>query len=214
MTHNMFQEGLYHVFFKEKSARQSSPQGSSPQELREIRIARWFGTVVNNRIMVTGVVQILGAVAIMLCTVAFACMDFGCAVSMTTPVWCGICYLATGSFAFEVQRKPKKIKVTVLMGLNVFSLLLGLCAIITYSLHIVSEPKALSREQKIGAYVAKGSSIFFTLQCLITSCYTLFLIWRGVSRYSLNYRPTYSRVAQREADDNAADLLDGEEFSL
>lgn len=52
MTQNMFQEGLYHVFFKEApSPRPLTSQG----ELVNVRIHRWFGTVVNTRLLVTGV---------------------------------------------------------------------------------------------------------------------------------------------------------------
>ncbi|XP_015201575.1 transmembrane protein 253 [Lepisosteus oculatus] len=213
MTHNMFQEGLYHVFFKEKPSRATAPQCNTPEQLREARMAHWFGTVVNSRLLVTGVVQIVSAVATVLSTVSYACMDFGCAVSVATPVWCGMLYLATGSFAIEVQRKPKKVKVTTLMGLNIFSLLLGLCAMITYGLQMATEPKKLNREQKIGVYVAKGSSILFTVQSLVASLYTLFLIWQGVSRYTMNYRSTYSRVPQ-DMEENSDNVLDTGEFSL
>lgn len=53
MTHNMFQEGLYHVFFKETAHR--STRVTSAGELINGRIHRWFGTVVNTRLLVAGV---------------------------------------------------------------------------------------------------------------------------------------------------------------
>ncbi|RXM32913.1 hypothetical protein EOD39_15613 [Acipenser ruthenus] len=81
-------------------------------EAREARITRWFGTVVNTRLLVTG-------------------------------------YLVSGSLAVEVQRRPKKAKVTALMVLNMFSLLLGLCAMITYGLQMAIEPKLLTWEQEV-----------------------------------------------------------------
>lgn len=55
MTQNMFQEGLYHVFFKETPSTSSPTQDTSHGELRNARIHRWFGTIVNTRLLVTGV---------------------------------------------------------------------------------------------------------------------------------------------------------------
>lgn len=53
MTQNMFQEGLYHVFLKETAHR--STRVTSAGELINDRIHRWFGTVVNTRLLVAGV---------------------------------------------------------------------------------------------------------------------------------------------------------------
>ncbi|XP_036407611.1 transmembrane protein 253 [Megalops cyprinoides] len=215
MSQNMFQEGLYQVFFRERPLPRPVPVSSTPEQLREVRISRWFGTVVNTRLLITGVVQVLGAVASILTTVSFVCMDFGCSVSMMTPVWCGIFYVAIGGFAIEVQRKPNKVKVSTLMGLNIFSLILGFCAVLTHSLHITTQTTLSSREQWVGAYVAKGSSIFFTLQCVLASAYTLFLIWRGLSRYSTPYRQSYCALPQ--GGEEQSDLLlsaDSGDFSL
>lgn len=53
MTQNMFQEGLYHVFFKDSP--RTSTQASSSGLLTNARIHRWFGTVVNTRLLVSGV---------------------------------------------------------------------------------------------------------------------------------------------------------------
>ncbi|XP_041092665.1 transmembrane protein 253, partial [Polyodon spathula] len=176
-------------------------------EAREARITRWFGTVVNTRLLVTGVIQIFSAVTIIPTTLSFICMDFGCAVSMTTPMWATISYLASGSLALEVQRRPKKAKVTALMVLNMFSLLPGLCATITYGLQLAIEPKLLTWEQNISVYVAKGTAVFFTLQCLIASAYTLFLIWRGVNKYPWNYRATYSQLRETIKDESSRFVL-------
>lgn len=61
MTQNMFQEGLYQVFFK------SSPPSPAPRQLTQVinqgelvnvRINRWFGTVVNARLLVAGVSEV------------------------------------------------------------------------------------------------------------------------------------------------------------
>lgn len=52
-TQNMFQEGLYHVFFEDPP--RSSGQVSSSGVLANARIHRWFGTVVNTRLLVSGV---------------------------------------------------------------------------------------------------------------------------------------------------------------
>lgn len=120
MTQNMFQEGLYQVFFKSSPpAPRSLSQVTSPGELVNVRIHRWFGTVVSARLLVAGVrrglpwlgaksalsspaelplklcvspsppqvVQILGAAACLLATVSHACVSYGCALVMFTPVW-------------------------------------------------------------------------------------------------------------------------------
>lgn len=52
----MFQEGLYQVFFKSSPpAPRSLSQVTSPGELVNVRIHRWFGTVVSARLLVAGV---------------------------------------------------------------------------------------------------------------------------------------------------------------
>ncbi|KAK1152872.1 transmembrane protein 253 [Acipenser oxyrinchus oxyrinchus] len=204
MNFNGFQEGLHEVGVMESPDTREVDMESIATEAREARITRWFGTVVNTRLLVTGVIQIFSAVTIIPTTLSFICMDFGCAVSMTTPMWAAISYLVSGSLAVEVQRRPKKAKVTALMVLNMFSLLLGLCAMITYGLQMAIEPKLLTREQKIGVYVAKGTAVFFTLQCLVASVYTLFLIWRGVNKYPWNYSATYSQLKEEVSYDDGA----------
>lgn len=55
MTQNMFQEGLYQVFFKDTSSTAPLTQVTNPGELINVRIHRWFGTVVNTRLLVAGV---------------------------------------------------------------------------------------------------------------------------------------------------------------
>lgn len=54
-TQNMFQEGLHHVFFKETPLTRPLTQVSNQGELINVRIHRWFGTVVSTRLLVTGV---------------------------------------------------------------------------------------------------------------------------------------------------------------
>lgn len=55
MTQNMFHEGLYHVFFKETPSTRPLTQVTNQGELINVRIHRWFGTVVSTRLLVTGV---------------------------------------------------------------------------------------------------------------------------------------------------------------
>lgn len=59
MTQNMFQEGLYQVFFKEppKPKPRTHPllTSSNQTEVKEMRLARWFGAIVNVRLLITGV---------------------------------------------------------------------------------------------------------------------------------------------------------------
>ncbi|KAG9330878.1 hypothetical protein JZ751_021824 [Albula glossodonta] len=111
MMQNMFQEGLYHVFFKDGPLPRPQAVSSTPEQLRDARITRWFGTVIKTRLLITGVVQVLGGLASILTTISFVCMDFGCSITMTMPVWCGVFYMATGGLTVEVQRKPNKVKV-------------------------------------------------------------------------------------------------------
>ncbi|XP_076588588.1 transmembrane protein 253 [Chaetodon auriga] len=194
MAQNMFQEGLYHVFFKETPS--TRPQVGGNGELIDARIPRWFGTVVNTRLLVAGVVQILSALACTLSTVIHACVRYNCSISMTTPVWSSLFYMAAGCLAIEVQRKANKFKIITLMGLNVCSLLLGFSALLANSLSS-TQPVALStNQQRVGAYVAKGSSIAFSLKCFLASIYILFLSWRGLRRYSPRHVQTYSRLSE------------------
>ena len=52
MTENMFQEGLYQVYVKDTSP---PTQVTNNETLHNVRIHRWFGTVVNTRLLVIGV---------------------------------------------------------------------------------------------------------------------------------------------------------------
>lgn len=115
MMQNMFQEGLYHVFFKDTLSTSSLTQAANHAELINARIHRWFGTVVNTRLLVCGVrwyslcacpntyfvlyelllrlcvspqvVQILSALACILSAVTYACVSYNCSVSMSIPIW-------------------------------------------------------------------------------------------------------------------------------
>lgn len=55
MTQNMFQEGLYQVFFKETPSTRQLTQVTRHGGVIDARIHRWFGTVVNTRLLVAGV---------------------------------------------------------------------------------------------------------------------------------------------------------------
>uniref|UniRef100_UPI0037E7F086 transmembrane protein 253 n=1 Tax=Semicossyphus pulcher TaxID=241346 RepID=UPI0037E7F086 len=214
MTQNMFQEGLYQVFVKETPPTPSSTQVSTDNVvLLNARIHRWFGTVVNSRVLVAGVVQILSAFACILSTVTHACVSYNCSVTMTTPVWSSLSYLAAGCLAIEVQRKATQTKIITLMGLNIFSLLFGFTALLANSISSVDPVALNTNQQRVGSYVAKGSSIMFTVQCFLASVYILFLSWRGLRRYSAPHTQAYSRVSQTQDEANGP-LLEQEEFSL
>ncbi|XP_037308490.2 uncharacterized protein si:dkey-30c15.13 isoform X1 [Pungitius pungitius] len=213
MTQNMFQEGLYHVFFKETPSPPAPlNQVTRDGELINGRIHRWFGTVVNTRLLVTGVVQILSALACILATITHACVSYNCAVSMTTPVWSSLFYVAAGSLAMEVQRKANKLKIIALMGLNLFGLLFGFSAILTNSLRSTQAVTLKTSQQRVGSYVARGSSIAFTVQCCLASLYVLFLSLRGLRRYSPPQFQAYSRLTQEPDETNGA-LLEQVEFN-
>ncbi|XP_030646309.1 transmembrane protein 253 [Chanos chanos] len=212
MTQNMFQEGLYHVFFRERPPPRPVAVHTNPTELKEIRLVRWFRTVVNARLLVAGVVQVLGAVSCILSTVSFTCLTHSCSVSMTTPMWSSLFFVATGGVAMEVQRKPNKIKAIILMGLDVLCLLLGVCSLIIFTLSSTL-PEIHNAQQRVGVYVMKSSCIIFALQCVLACLFTLFLTWRGLRRYSDPYRQDYNMVLQ-DPDGNTDPLLETEHFSL
>ncbi|PWA14271.1 hypothetical protein CCH79_00012302, partial [Gambusia affinis] len=197
MMQNMFQEGLYQVFFKETPPASPSTETSNTnnEELTNVRIHRWFGTVVNTRLLVTGVIQVLSAVAGILTTVSHACVSYGCSVVMVTPVWSSLSYAAAGCLAMEVQRKASNIKIIILMALNVFSLLFGFAALLANSLASV-EATDLSSYQQAGSNVAKASYIVFTSLCFLGTFYILFLCGRGLRRYSSHNVKPYIRISQ------------------
>ncbi|XP_033940633.1 transmembrane protein 253 isoform X2 [Pseudochaenichthys georgianus] len=193
MTQNMFQEGLYQVFFKETPLTHPPTPATNHSELLNGRIHRWFGTVVNTRLLVTGVVQILSALSCILATVTHACVSYNCSVSMTTPVWSSLCIIA-------------------LMGLNLFSLVFSFSTLLATGLSSTQHVALNTNQQRIASYVAKGSSMAFAIQCLLASVYILFLSLRGLRRYSPNIQ-AYSRISQ-DPDETNGPLLENVEFSL
>ncbi|KAL2093760.1 hypothetical protein ACEWY4_011072 [Coilia grayii] len=218
MTQNMFQEGLYQVFFKEKPRPRPRARpllaSSNQTEIKELRLARWFGAVVNTRLILTGVVQLLSSVACILSTASYSCLLFSCSVTMTTPLWASLFYILSGGLTIALQRKPTKIKVIVLMAFTVICLLLGIVALFTFTLKPTdSHHPPGNIQQRAGLYVLKGSSVFFMVLCVVASLNTLFLTWRGLQCYSTPYRQDYTSVLQ-ESDDPADPLLDRDEFSL
>ncbi|XP_014827030.1 PREDICTED: uncharacterized protein LOC106906309 isoform X1 [Poecilia mexicana] len=204
MMQNMFQEGLYQVFFKETPPASPSTETSNTnnEELTNVRIHRWFGTVVNTRLLVTGVIQVLSALASVLTTVSHACVSYGCSVVMVTPVWSSLSYAAAGCLAVEVQRKASNVKIIILMALNVFSLLFGFAALLANSLASVEAADLSSYQQKAGSNVAKASYIAFTSLCFLGTLYILFLCWRGLRRYSSRNVKAYIRISQDPEDTN------------
>lgn len=215
MTQNMFQEGLYQVFVRETPPSPPPPTQvpADNEELYNVRIHRWFGTVVNTRVLVAGAVQIVGALACLLFTVTHACVTYNCSVTMITPVWSSLCYLAAGCLAIGVQKRANQLKVITLMGLNIFSLLFGFSALLANSVNSI-EPVSLStKQQRAGSSVAKGSSIAFSTQCFLASVYILFLSWKGLHRYSPTYMKAYSRLPQNQ-DETDGPLLEQEDMNL
>lgn len=216
MTQNMFQEGLYQVFVRETATSPPPPAAQVPaesEELYNVRIHRWFGTVVNTRVLVAGAVQIISALACLLFTVTHACVTYNCSVSMITPVWSSLSYLAAGCLAMHVQRKANQLKVITLMGLNIFSLLFGFSALLANSVNSIQPVSLPSREQRAGSNVAKASSIAFSTQCFLASVYILFLSWKGLYRYSPSYIKAYSRLSQNQ-DETSGSLLEQEDIDL
>lgn len=213
MTQNMFQEGLYQVFFKETPSTSPLTQVTNHGELVDVRIHRWFGTVVNTRLLVTGVVQILSALACILTTVIYACVSYSCSISMTTPVWSSLFYVAAGCLALEVQRKANKIKIITLMGLNIFSLLFGFSAFLSISIRSTYPATPSTDQQRVGSYVAKGSAIAFSVKCFLASLYVLLVSWRGLRRYTSPHNQAYSRLSQVPDEINGP-LLEQEELTL
>ncbi|KAM6936921.1 transmembrane protein 253 [Xenentodon cancila] len=199
MRQNMFQEGLYHVFFKDTPTAHPSTQVDGTEELNNVRIHRWFATVVNTRLLVAGVVQVLSAFACTLATLSHACVRYGCSVSMVTPVWSSLFYVAAGCLAVEVQRKASRLKIISLMGLNLFSLLFGVSALLTNSLVSATAAELGTYQQRAGSHVAKASTIIFTAACFLGSVYVTFLSWRGLRRYSCPHIQAYSRISQVRA---------------
>ncbi|XP_035498122.1 uncharacterized protein si:dkey-30c15.13 isoform X2 [Scophthalmus maximus] len=161
MMQNMFQEGLYHVFFKETPAACPPAEATDHEELDNVRIHRWFGTVVNTRLLVAGVVQVLSALVCTLATVTHACVSYNCSVSMTTPVWSSLCYVAAGFLAIEVQRRANRLKIITLMALNVFSLLFGFSALLANSLRS-TQPVALNTNQQSTYFCCRGEACVAT----------------------------------------------------
>lgn len=210
----MFQEGLYQVFVRETPP--SPPPAQAPadnEELYDVRIHRWFGTVVNTRVLVAGAVQIISALACLLFTVTHACVTYNCSVTMITPVWSSLCYLAAGCLAIGVQKRANQLKVITLMGLNIFSLLFGFSALLANSVSSTEPVSLPTREQRAGSNVAKGSSITFSVQCFLASVYILFLSWKGLHRYSPTYIKAYSRLPQNQDETNGP-LLEQEDINL
>ncbi|XP_029009755.1 uncharacterized protein si:dkey-30c15.13 [Betta splendens] len=213
MTENMFQEGLYHVFFQETPSSARLTQVTDQGGLSNVRIHRWFGTVVNTRLSVTGMLQIVSALACILTTFIHACVSYNCSVSMTTPVWSSLFFLAAGCLVVEVQRKANKLKIITLMGLNLFSLLFGISAVLANSLKNTQPVAINTNQQRVGSYIAKGGSIAFTVLCILASVYILFLSWRGLRRYSAPHIQAYSRISQ-DPDEATGPLLEEVEHSM
>lgn len=201
------------MFFKDTPSTDPVTQATNHGELVNARIHRWFGTVVNTRLLVTGVVQILSALACILTVVTHACVSYNCSVYMVTPVWSSLFYVAAGCLAIDVQRKANRLKIIVLMGLNVFSLLFGFSALLANSLGS-AHPVALStNQQRVGSYVAKGSSIAFSVKCFLASIYILFLSWKGLRCYSSHHSQAYKRISE-EPDETNGPLLEQVEYNL
>lgn len=213
MIQNMFQEGLYQVYVREPPNDQPPPAAPDQGDLRDARMQRWFGTVVGSRLLVTGATQVLAALACILSTVTYSCVSFSCSIALTMPVWSSLFYVSTGSLALLTPKKPTKMRVATLMVLNLFSFLLGFGAVLSFSVRTLHEVALSTNQQRIGSHVAKGSSITFTVLCLLASLYTLFLSWRGLRLYSTRTSQNHRPVSQN-LNSGTAPLLEQEELSL
>ncbi|XP_068170123.1 transmembrane protein 253 [Antennarius striatus] len=213
MTQNMFQEGLYHVFFEEPPLSRPLTQITNERELINVRIHQWFGSVINNRLLLSGVVQMLSALACILTTVIYACVSYKCSVSMSTPVWSSLFYVAAGCLVVEVQRKANKLKIIALICMNIFCVLFGCIALLANSRRSVQPVTLNTSQQLLGSHVAKGSSILFTLKCFLASFYILFLSWRGLRRYSAPRVQAYRHVSQ-DLNETNGPLLEQVEYNL
>ncbi|XP_077424991.1 cadherin-1-like isoform X3 [Vanacampus margaritifer] len=205
MSENMFQEGLYQVYFKERPQTRTAEQ----EDLHHARIHRWFSSVVNTRLLVSGVVQFLSGAVCVLTTVCHSCVSYDCSVAMTMPVWSSLLFMAAGCVAIEVQRKANKLKIIILMGVHLLSLLVGFSLLLAYCLSSQQSHALNTRKQLVGSYVAKGSAVAFTLLCLLLSLYIVLLSWRGLRRYgsaTVHVRG-YDRVMQ-EPDDDRGPLME------
>ncbi|XP_037109250.1 uncharacterized protein si:dkey-30c15.13 [Syngnathus acus] len=205
MSENMFQEGLYQVFFKERPQTRLTEQ----QNLHHARIHRWFSSVVNTRLLVSGVVQFLSGAVCVLTAVCHACVSYDCSVAMTMPVWSSILFMAAGCVAVEVQRKANKLKIIILLSVHLLCLLIGSSLLLGYCISSQRPPTLNTRKQLVGSYLAKGSAVAFTLLCLILSLYIVLLSWRGLQRYGSTTAHVrgYDRVSQ-EPDGDTGPLLE------
>lgn len=208
----MFMEGLYQVFVRETPpARPLSPTANN-EVLGNVRIHRWFGSVINTRLLVAGIVEVLSGLSCILSTVTHACVNYSCSVSMITPVWPSIFFIAAGCLAVEVQRKASRPKIFLLLGLNVFSLVFGFSALITNNVHFAQRVPLSTYQQRAGSQVARASSITFAVLCFLASIYIIFLSWSGLRRYSSPNIQVYSRVAEDE--ETSGPLLEQVEWNL
>uniref|UniRef100_A0A3B4G5Z5 Si:dkey-30c15.13 n=1 Tax=Pundamilia nyererei TaxID=303518 RepID=A0A3B4G5Z5_9CICH len=200
-SNNMFEEGLYQVFFKDTPSPSPQTEVTNNGELSNARIHRWFGAVVNTRLLVSGVIQILSALVCILTTITHACVSYSCAVSMTTPAWSSI-------FVIYLNNK----QIIALMGVNVFTLVFGFSALLANGIR-AAQAVTLTYQQRAGSYVARASTIVFTVHCFLASLYILFLSWRGLRRYSSPHFQVYSRVSQ-DPDETNGPLLEQVEFNM
>uniref|UniRef100_A0A3P8SYQ5 Uncharacterized protein n=1 Tax=Amphiprion percula TaxID=161767 RepID=A0A3P8SYQ5_AMPPE len=156
MTQNMFQEGLYHV-------------------LNNARIHRWFGTVVNTRLC--ALACILSTITHACVSYSCFCLhDDASVTNIESKLFVLLQYVAAGCLAMEVQRKANKVKVNslfnhflhnfffllmhyffiytqqiiALIGLNVFSVLFGFCALLVNSIR-ATHPVAINTYQQVTA---------------------------------------------------------------
>ncbi|KAM8861664.1 transmembrane protein 253 [Synchiropus picturatus] len=213
-TENMFQEGLYQVFVKARpSQRHSQVEVTHNVELDNVRIHRWFGSVVNTRLLLSGLMQILSSVACTLSTVTHACVSYDCSVSMTTPAWSSLFFFAAGCLAVAVQRSANKLKIIILMSLNIFTLVFGFSAALAFSIRTRTAVPLNTHHQLAGSYIAMATSVIFTVLCMILSIYVIFLSWRGLHRYSPPHVNAYNRVSQ-ESDDTSGPLLEQVELNM
>ncbi|KAG1935195.1 hypothetical protein F2P79_019512 [Pimephales promelas] len=172
----------------------------------------FFSLSLSLSVRVSQVFQIFSSVFCILSTFSYTCLTFSCSASLTAPVWCGLFFIATGSLAIDVQRKPKKFKVMILLGLNIFGLLFAVCSFFPFFLKSSQLDKA-TPQQRIGVNVLKGSGVMSIIQCMFAAMYSLFLIWRGIQSYSASNKKDYISVMQN-IEEPTDPLLENEHFSI
>ncbi|XP_039601045.1 uncharacterized protein si:dkey-30c15.13 [Polypterus senegalus] len=158
-------------------------------EDRHSRIVNWFGKTVRHHLIAVGVLQIFSGVLNSFMTIFFTCLYNRCSLYLMSSLWPCPFYFICGIFAIEIQKRPARHKVSSLMALNIFSLILGLCAGVIHVLQMsLLHLFMLTTVQVIIALL--------TLLGMVSSMYCLILICLSFERYQLRYKVRYRRLTE------------------